>query len=199
MKKTIFNCHPFVMGSTRVKQKRSNGFRLRNAMLFIAMISFIISTGCNKDDDRHMPGNVLDKYTGLSQQTIQELKAAQTATERYKNIQNAIADGYADIEVVVEHMGFHYMKASLADTLFEYNKPEILVYNKNHEGQTELVAVEYAVPISLMPDTAPAGFTGSGDVWKYDTGFGLWLLHAWVWAYNPDGVFNPTNPSVHLH
>jgi len=81
-----------------------------------------------------MPGNVLDKYTGLSQQTMQELKAAQTATERYKNIQNAIADGYADIEVVVEHMGFHYMKASLTDTVFEYSKPEILVYNKNHEG-----------------------------------------------------------------
>jgi len=24
-------------------------------------------------------------------------------------------------------------------------------------------------------------------------------LHAWVWAYNPDGVFNWTNAEVHLH
>jgi hypothetical protein len=199
MKKTISNYHPVTMGSVIVKQKRTNPFLLRNAALLIMIIGLIITTGCNKDDDHHMPGNVVDKYAGLSQQTMQELKAAQTATERYKNIQNAVADGYADIEVVVEHMGFHYMKASLTDTVFEYDKPEILVYNKNHEGQTELVAVEYAVPISLMPDAAPGGFTGSGDVWKYDTGFGLWLLHAWVWAYNPDGVFNPTNPSVHLH
>jgi hypothetical protein len=91
------------------------------------------------------------------------------------------------------------MKASLADTVFDYRKPEILVYNKNEQGKTELVAVEYAVPLALRPDTAPAGFTGSADVWKRDTGFGLWLLHAWVWAFNPDGVFNPTNPTVHLH
>jgi hypothetical protein len=27
----------------------------------------------------------------------------------------------------------------------------------------------------------------------------LWLLHSWVWAYNPQGIFNPTNPMVHLH
>ena len=146
-----------------------------------------------------MPANVLDKYSGLSAQTMQELKAAQMATERYKDLQNAITDGYADIDVVVEHMGFHYMKADLTDSVFEYSKPEILVYNKNHEGQTELVAVEYAVPIELSPDAAPEGFAGDGDVWKYDTGFGLWLLHAWVWAYNPDGVFTATNPSVHLH
>jgi hypothetical protein len=91
------------------------------------------------------------------------------------------------------------MKASLADTIFDYRKPEILVYNKNNEGKVELVAVEYAVPISLRPNSAPEGFTGSTDVWKRDTGFGLWLLHAWVWEYNPDGVFNPTNPSIHLH
>ena len=123
----------------------------------------------------------------------------QTATSRYQNIENAKADGYADINVVVENMGFHYLKASLVDTVFDYRKPEILVYNKNHEGRVELVAVEYAVPIALRPNTAPEGFTGANDVWKYDTGFGLWLLHAWVWTYNPAGVFSPVNPSVHLH
>jgi hypothetical protein len=160
----------------------------------IFTLSFI---GCKKDDGK--APNVVDQYTTLSSQTIHELKEVQIATERYKNIQNAVADGYTDINVVVQNMGFHYMKASLADTIFDYRKPEILVYNKNHQGQVELVAVEYAVPLELRPEQAPQGFTGSNDVWKRDTGFGLWLLHAWIWSYNPQGVFNPTNPNVHLH
>ena len=97
------------------------------------------------------------------------------------------------------NMGHHYMKPALVDATFEIRKPEILVYNKNHEGNFELVAVEYAVPIDQSPTVAPAGFTGSNDVWDRNTGFGLWLLHAWVWSYNPNGVFNPTNALVHLH
>ena len=63
-------------------------------------------------------------------------------------------------------------------------------------GKQVLVAVEYAVPLT---DPMPEGFTGSQDVWNGTSGFPLWLLHAWVWAYNPDGVFNWTNESVELH
>jgi len=72
------------------------------------------------------------------------------------------------------------------------------VYNKNEDGSFQLVAAEYAVPIDISPNKPPEGFTGTGDVWDRNTGFGLWLLHAWVWKNNPDGVFNPTNPLVHL-
>jgi hypothetical protein len=147
----------------------------------------------------HADGNVLNNYTGLSAQTQWELQQARASTAKYRNINKAIEDGYADISVVVPNMGHHYLKSTFVDATFDYRKPEILVYNKEEDGSFELVAVEYAVPISLSPSTAPTGFTGSGDVWDYYTGFGLWLLHAWVWAYNPDGVFNPTNPSVHTH
>lgn len=164
-----------------------------------ASIGFFLIIACKKDHGGENAGNVVDEYQGLSAETVRELKASQEATLRYKDLNNAIADGYTDINVVVQNMGFHYMKAALADTVFDYTKPEILVYNKNHEGKIELVAVEYAVPISLRPDNAPEGFTGTTDVWKRDTGFGLWLLHAWVWAYNPEGVFHPTNPGIHLH
>ncbi len=91
------------------------------------------------------------------------------------------------------------MKSKLVDATFEIRKPEILVYNKNANGCFELVAVEYAVPIELSPNAAPKGFTGVKDVWEHNTDFGLWLVHAWVWSFNPDGVFNPTNSLVHVH
>ena len=140
--------------------------------------------------------DIVTNYTSLSSQTIWELQQARAATARYRNIDNAIKDGYADIEVDVEHMGHHFMKTSIVDSKFDIREPEILVYNKNDRGIQELVAVEYAVPLTYP---RPEGFTGSADVWKDDSGFPFWLVHAWVWAYNPDGAFNWTNPLVHLH
>lgn len=135
-------------------------------------------------------------YSGLSDQTTWELQQARAATAKYRNIENAIKDGYADIEVDVEHMGHHFMKTAIVDSVFDLTQPEILVYNKDEKGNQELVAVEYAIPLSYP---RPEGFTGTSDSWKDDSGFPLWLLHAWVWAYNPVGVFNWTNPAVHLH
>lgn len=145
---------------------------------------------CFQDDD------FCNWYNGLGQQTMHELEVAREATERYKDLNNAITDGYVDISVDVEHMGHHYLKSNLVDSTFDVAHPEILVYNRTHDSIPYLVAVEYAVPIGL-PE--PAGFSGSNDVWNPSQQFQLWLLHAWVWQYNPDGVFNPTNPDVHMH
>lgn len=142
--------------------------------------------------------NVLNKYPSVSRTTAWELQQARAATARYRDIKNAIKDNYVDISVVVENMGYHYMKMSHVDGTFNYRQPEILVYNKNRYGQFELVAVEYAIPLNLSA-IAPEGFSGNGDVWDENFGFGLWLLHAWVWSYNPEGVFNSTNSLIHLH
>lgn len=80
---------------------------------------------------------------------------------------------------------------------FDPAKPELLVYYKDPQsGKMKLVAAEYVVPIELSPYKAPEGFTGNADVWAHNTGFGLWLSHAWVWKFNPEGVFNPTNQRV---
>ena len=140
--------------------------------------------------------NTLAIYQGLSKQTLWELQQARAATARYRDIRNAIADGYVDIEVDVENMGHHFMKMSLVDAKFDMKQPEILVYNRDEKGDQQLVAVEYAVPLG---NPRPEGFSGTNDVWDENNGFGLWLLHAWVWAYNPDGVFHSTNSLVHLH
>jgi hypothetical protein len=167
--------------------------------LVAVCIITLFFTACEKNREPE-EGDAIDKSsTGLSAQTIAELRIAHAATQRYRILDSAIADGYADINVVQQNMGFHMMKAALVDTVFDPAKPEILVYNKQHDGHIQLVAVEYAVPIPLMPNRAPQGFTGSSDAWSYSTVFNLWLLHSWIWEYNPQGIFNPTNPLVHLH
>ena len=180
---------------------------------FAVLMGALLFTGCQKEaineeqpeEVQSSSGNTanlksdaqfMNMYTGLGKQTTKELQQARAATARYRNIENALKDGYTNIGVDVENMGHHYMKSSLLDGTFDIRNPEILVYNGTHDGGFELVAVEYAIPIT---SPRPAGFTGSLDVWDGNTVFQLWLLHAWVWAYNPDGVFNPTNPNVHLH
>jgi hypothetical protein len=152
---------------------------------------------------RNSQAYVLNFYNGLSQQTLWELQQARAATARYRDIKNAIKDGYSNINVDVPNMGHHFMNVKLIDGTFDITKPEILVYNGLDEGNPELAAVEYAVNYrdqngNIIPP--PEGFTGTSDVWKgeSETGFPFWLCHAWVWKYNPDGVFNWTNSSIEL-
>jgi hypothetical protein len=138
----------------------------------------------------------MNAYGSLSFTTAWELQQARAATAKYQVIENAMADGYMDIAVDVQNMGHHYLNPKLLDEKFDFRHPEILVYNRDDKGKQQLVAVEYAIPLSNpMPD----GFSGAEDVWDGNEGFGLWLLHAWVWYKNPEGVFQPFNPLIDLH
>ncbi len=136
-------------------------------------------------------------YAYLGPKTQSELIGARTSTAMYRDINFAMEDGYKDINIVMPNMGYHYMKASLLDDKFDANRPEILVYNKDKDGRATLVAVEYAIPLDQSKE-APEGFTGDYDLWTANTELGLWLLHAWVWYYNPDGIFASKNPNIIL-
>lgn len=183
----------------------------KNNRVITLLFATVLFASCSKSSEinsHEMAGNIENQkmitdatFTGsnkshLSFKTIFELRQAKAATAKYQDIENAIADGYVDIAVNVENMGHHFMKLSLVDGVFDHKHPEILVYNKDKNGKQRLVAVEYAIPLS---EPKPEGFTGDADVWDGNAGFGLWLLHAWVWEYNPAGVFNSTNSNVHLH
>lgn len=135
---------------------------------------------------------------GLSRQTLHELQEVKEATAKYHNVNNAFRDQYVDINLKLPNMGYHFLKSELVNPVFDLRKPPILVYNKKDNGKFELVAVEYAVPIdSSHLHTPPRGFTGDADEWDFNTlNTGWWTLHAWVWKFNPDGVFKPMNPTV---
>jgi len=179
------------------------------ALIFLTLSFIVVMTGCKKENltpalneeefqtrsNQQKESNGFGNYTGLDPKTVGELQQAKIATARYNDFQQAINDGYVDINVIVPEMGYHYLKMDNLDGTFDYAKPEILVYNKEENGRMKLVALEYATPLSATP---PAGFTGDQDVWSVYQGV-LWTLHAWIWEYNPAGVFNPTNPLIHLH
>jgi hypothetical protein len=96
------------------------------------------------------------------------------------------------------------------------------LYQPGRDGNLKLAGVAYQY--LHVNDTPPVGFAGGSDVWHYHTDLcfqkggsvtiardqaackavgGLvfqeqtaWLLHAWVWTPNPDGVFTENNPNV---
>jgi len=168
--------------------------------LFLMIITGLVMAGCNPDNPAENPvsnqSNDIAKLNKPGSELQKELALARSATAKYHNIDKAIADGYGDINVVVQNMGYHYMKPENVSDTFNPGKPALLVYSKNPvNGKMRLVAVEYAIPNT---DPRPEGFAGDADVWENDTHFGLWLCHAWVWYNNPDGIFNEFNPRVHV-
>jgi hypothetical protein len=127
---------------------------------------------------------------------ILQLDQARDAAAQYLDVNEALKDGYVDIGLFVPNMGWHYLNDKLLDSNFDWTRPEILVYADDPcGGGRKLVAVEYAVPFALSK-RAPHGFVGKADVWDANQQFQLWTLHAWVYEFNPDGVFAGFNPRV---
>lgn len=147
-------------------------------------------------DHHHHPPAHHPKNSSVGAAALVQLEEVREATFRYVDVDAAVADGYVDIGAFVPGMGWHYVNSDRIDSRFKAERPEILVYADDPcGGKRRLVAVEYAIPLPLSRK-APAGFDGRADVWESDEALGLWTLHAWVWEYNPDGVFAPFNPRV---
>jgi hypothetical protein len=125
-----------------------------------------------------------------------QLEEVRAATARFADVAQAEKEGYVDINLPIPQMGRHYLKPELLDATFDPTQPELLVYADDPcGGKVRLVAVEYAVPLSLSKN-APQGFVGPADEWVVNKAFQLWTLHAWVFEYNTAGVFAAFNARV---
>src|SRR6187551_1384136 len=163
-----------------------------SSRIICALVTSVLASAAFAHGD-HDPTKGHDKPPPLA---ILQLDQVRDATARFVDVAQAEKEGYHDIGLFVEHMGWHYMKDKLVDGRFDPTKPELLVYADDPcGGKRKLVAVEYAVPLSLSK-RAPAGFVGKADEWDANQQFQLWTLHAWVYEYNPDGVFAAFNPRV---
>jgi hypothetical protein len=183
---------------------------MKNLILFLFTVvcAALLSAGCEQSSTSDNPVSVQNQVKDLSsgndnftlgklgRDTQVELARVRAATAKYQDIDRAIADGYADADLFIPHMGWHYLNEGLVDGEFDMEKPELLVYAPWPNGELKLVAAEYAVPHALSADP-PEGFTGTQDVWNLEPPpFDLWTLHAWVWYNNPDGMFEPFNPRI---
>lgn len=157
-----------------------------------AVLASLASLAFAHGDHNHDPTKGHDKPPPLA---ILQLDQARDAAARFADPADAEKAGYVDIGLFMP--GWHYLNEKLKDDgKFDWTKPELLVYADDPcGGKRKLVAVEYAIPLS-MSKRMPAGFIGKADQWDANQTFQLWTLHAWVYEFNPDGVFAPFNPRV---
>jgi hypothetical protein len=170
----------------------------------------------------HSHGAVGPTSDQEARETVAMLAAAKRATARYRNVANAKRDGYFQVTQFIPGLGLHYANLRLLNAGFDPTHPPILLYQPAASGALKLVGVAYSMPQGRQ-DVPPVGFPGGEDVWHYHTNLCFlpggavtiapsgeackakhgvfqaktaWLLHAWIWTANPDGVFVEDNPRV---
>jgi hypothetical protein len=129
-----------------------------------------------------------------------------SATARYHRVDVAIADGYLpDTPCMFSTAGARghlYTNRPLIDGVVDASQPELLLYEPTKNGELRLVGVAFLVVAaawdavnSTPPTLGGQEFT---DRRLPPTGapFPNYILFAWVWRHNPDGLHALFNPRV---
>jgi hypothetical protein len=116
------------------------------------------------------------------------LAALRHATARFHDVGTARASGRVDLHLCFDHMGQHFANPdTFSDGVLDPLDPEAMVYADDGTGHLRLVAVEW---VSTTP----------GEVMDmplhFNADLGVWVLHAWIWSPNPDGMFADMNPRI---
>jgi len=155
--------------------------------------------------------SVVYAATGVTDPVVlKELAQVRQATDKYHDVNVALADGFIRTPACVESpdggMGIHYINpARLMDSAVNILEPEILLYNETADGM-KLLGVEYfygiGAPDTPVPNPAPPspvlfGRTFDGPMEQHDPGQPPhYDLHVWIWQANPSGMFAIWNPNV---
>src|ERR1700730_10934980 len=140
------------------------------------------------------------------------IEKVRTATERYKNVNVALNEGFAQATPCVSGpdfgaMGVHFVLGSriTAGTL-NATEPEALIYEPLPNGAFRLVGVEFIILASVWQTQIPPRSTATpaleGHLMNFvdaPNRYGLpafYELHVWAWEHNPVGSFADWNTQV---
>ena len=126
-----------------------------------------------------------------------DLAAVRAATAPFHDVGKATDADYLPLlncfESAEGGMGQHFVNVELLDAQVDALEPESLVYEVRTDG-LKLGAVEYIVPKDVWTQEQPP--TLFGRIFLSNDELGLWVLHAWIWQPNPDGMFENYNPNI---
>jgi len=133
-----------------------------------------------------------------------DLAQVRGAVARFHRVEAANAAGW-DLIPGLDHcfeseaggMGIHYINVNLLDTTLDAQQPEALVYHHLPNGKPRLGAVEYIVPAGAW-DAEGHGQPPMllGQRFHLNSALGVYVLHAWIFTHNADGIFEDWNPRV---
>lgn len=162
----------------------------------------------DEGEDAPSLAGLVSAYAGYGAASLeQDIATLRQATSRFHRFDEAVEAGYT---VTVAHpvtgatcladpdlggMGQHMLNPDLVDGAVSVASPEAVIYEPMQNGRLRLVGVEYIVPYAIRgPDEAPP--TLFGREFLHNPTFGLWMLHAYVWKHNPEGMFATWNPAI---
>ena len=129
------------------------------------------------------------------------VKVVREATERYRDVSVAEADGYAlqfgcvTGEDIVA-MGLHYVNRPLVgDGALDPTRPEIVIYEPMPNGGLKLIGADFLVLAEAWHANHPGTPELMGQLlhlFEAPNRFGLpafYTLHVWAWKANPTGAF----------
>ena len=94
-------------------------------------------------------------------------------------------------------MGVHWLNEALLDDVVDPARPEALVYELDARGAVVgLVGHEYLVPLDAWTAETPPSLFGV-DFHPHPV-LPFWILHAYLWKPNPNGMFADWNPTVRM-
>lgn len=147
--------------------------------------------------------------TEQSRQAAALLQVVREATERYKDVTAAQADGYQLTFGCVSGpdsgaMGLHFVNFPLVGAgVLDARKPQIVIYEAMPDGHLQLIGADFLVIASQWdaahPGNPPQLMGQLFHLFDAPNRFGLppfYTLHVWAWKENPNGAFVNWHPNV---
>ena len=183
-------------------------FRLFAAYTMTALILALASSphGLAQDSHEHAAAAEATPDDQSNAQTL--LKVVRQATEQFKDVNVAIANGYALQFGCVSGdddgaMGLHYVNGDLVNSgVLDATRPQIVIYEPIPGGGLRLVGADFLVLADSWNASHPAPPQLMGQLFHLFTApnrFGLppfYTLHVWAWKHNPKGAFVNWHPNV---
>lgn len=136
------------------------------------------------------------------------IKTVRLATERFRDVSAAEAEGYGLLFGCVSGpdsgaMGLHYVNLALVgDGELDPTRPEIVIYEPAPDGRPRLVGADFLVFADAWhAKNAATPELGGQLLHRFDSPnrFGLpafYTLHVWAWKDNPNGAFVNWHPKI---
>lgn len=138
------------------------------------------------------------------------LKVVRESTERFQDVAEAEAEGYALQFGCVSGdssgaMGLHYVNGALVNSgVIDATRPPIVIYEPTANGKLKLIGADFLVFADQWnkdpKHTGPPELMGQlFHLFDAPNRFGLpafYTLHVWAWKDNPNGAFVNWHPHV---
>lgn len=171
--------------------------KLRTSIL-LAISSLLVPAAALPDNSQHA-GHDANKFEQFSPLVMK----VRNATARFRDVNVAIAEGYAAGPCVSGPnngaMGVHLINTDLLGKEINAETPEALIYEPAPDGRMRLVGVEFITLAADWVNEVPVldshllHYVGAPNRYGIPA---FYEIHVWAWRSNPDGTFADWNPRV---